>query len=335
MVFLIFFIFFMSALTVEAKERLNYLALGNSLAAGVQYDGSIGKGYPDYIAEKLRENKMLGSFEKRYAVPGYTTIDVLNDIKDDVKKEYNGKPDKKGIRKSIANADIITLDVGANDILPYIDMDSETGTIQIDFMKIYPVISEAKDNVEEIVREIRGINPSAQIYLMGYYNPFQNLPADSQLLVETALDFLNDQLETIAVDAEAAFVPTADAIAGNTELYLPNPLNIHPGEDGYRIIADQFWGIMESELFHKDYTAYSLATLISEPELFQNLLLEKSFDEIFVTNMDPQTMEEEGLISYSLAEILENSDLFIGLTTEYSSSEIYFLDMDPKNILEK
>src|SRR5699024_12148725 len=36
------------------------------------------------------------------------------------------------------------------------------------------------------------------------------------------------------------FIPTFDSIAEKNKEYLPNPIDIHPTEEGYQVIADLF-----------------------------------------------------------------------------------------------
>ena len=44
----------------------------------------------------------------------------------------------------------------------------------------------------------------------------------------------------VAEDNEAYFVEVADIVASNTELYLPNPQNIHLSEAGYEAVAQAY-----------------------------------------------------------------------------------------------
>src|SRR4051794_4953576 len=93
------------------NPKLDYVALGDSLAAGQTPNKELGKGYTDYLANQLTKVGMLASFDKRFAVSGYTTTDVLNDLQTNV-----SKPDPNGntveIQSAIKNAEIITIDGG-------------------------------------------------------------------------------------------------------------------------------------------------------------------------------------------------------------------------------
>ena len=67
----------------------------------------------------MEETGLLNSFNKTFAMPGYTTKDVLKDIEENVTREdANGKSVK--LHDAIANADLITISAGANDVLAHV-----------------------------------------------------------------------------------------------------------------------------------------------------------------------------------------------------------------------
>ena len=55
------------------QQRVDYLALGDSLAAGQTPYKVPGKGYTDYLAHQLDKVGVLASFDKRFAQSGYRT----------------------------------------------------------------------------------------------------------------------------------------------------------------------------------------------------------------------------------------------------------------------
>ena len=93
----------------QSGEKIDYVALGDSLAAGYTPNKTIDKGYTDFIAEKLNEEEVLGDYQN-FGVPGYTTDNVLASI--DPTNPVNADR-----ILAISKAEIITLDVGANDLL--------------------------------------------------------------------------------------------------------------------------------------------------------------------------------------------------------------------------
>ncbi|WP_025852230.1 GDSL-type esterase/lipase family protein [Paenibacillus ehimensis] len=88
----------------EAKEQIRIVALGDSLSAGT---GDLsGKGYVGGVRDKLE--KQLGKpvfVYNNFAIPGYRTADVLRD--------WDRKSD---IAKSLADADLVLLTIGGNDL---------------------------------------------------------------------------------------------------------------------------------------------------------------------------------------------------------------------------
>ncbi|SPF42916.1 exported hypothetical protein [Candidatus Desulfosporosinus infrequens] len=231
-----------------ATVKLNYVALGDSLAAGYAPNGSIGKGYTDYLADDIRAAGLLGEYDNRYAVPGFTSQDILAELQDDKHTDLPGSPDSLGINKRLALANIITLDIGANDLLDAVKINVQTGTVTYNPETIMSLPAQVGSNVKDIITQIKKDSPTAQIYLMGYYNPFWALPQESQDILNITLSQLNTALNTAASSTGATFVPTQEAIAVNLQGYLPDLYDIHPNQEGYRVIAREFWRMLKTKL---------------------------------------------------------------------------------------
>ena len=102
----------------------SYLALGDSLAAGMDHLGEMGDGYADYLAGTMDETGLLDSFNKTFATSGYTTKDVLKDIEENAtRKDADGKSIR--LHDAIASADLITISAGANDVLAHVNRSSD------------------------------------------------------------------------------------------------------------------------------------------------------------------------------------------------------------------
>ncbi|WP_071393458.1 S-layer homology domain-containing protein [Bacillus tuaregi] len=218
-----------------ADTKVDYLALGDSLAAGQSYDKTIGKGYTDYLGSQLSKIGVLSSFTKQFAVSGYTTTQILNDIESNIVK--NGV----SIQDEIKNAEIITIDAGANDLLQLIEIDREELKVTYDQEELTAGITTVGQNLTSIFAKIKALNPTAEIYVMGYYNPFPILPSPYKEQFVPLLDALNQVIANVSKPFGATFVPTADSIAKNALGYLPNIQDIHPNQAGYLAIANDFW----------------------------------------------------------------------------------------------
>ncbi|WP_221567007.1 S-layer homology domain-containing protein [Alkalihalobacillus sp. TS-13] len=237
---------FSNSVQAEEPVQLDYVALGDSLAVGVTPTRSVGSSYSDFLAKQLLQINHLGTYTKQYAAPGYTSTQVLEDIQNDVrKKNMDGSEDTEGIQKHISEAEMITLNIGANDMLAVIDIDPHTGTISYDEEVFAQVLSDVGKNIVQIISLIKTLNPSADIYVMGYYNPFPYLPDSEQPKVLIALEQLNNVINTAASSTGATYVPTAEAFNPNGKEYLSNPQDIHPNETGYLVLANSFWKLIE------------------------------------------------------------------------------------------
>lgn len=230
---------------VNAEENgklLNYLALGDSLAAGVNENSELGLGYADFIAKKYVEQQGTIAFNKGFSYPGYTTNDVLNDIAANVTKpiyDLNGlSQNTVSIQQAIQQADIITLSIGANDVLKNVTR-TETGAFTFDPANVLKGIQDVATNYDKIFASIYAINPDVDIIVMGLYNPFpsiQNTATQTQL--NTLVSTMNNSIKGIVEKNNGIFSETASLIASNTKTYLPNPENIHLSEAGYEVVAN-------------------------------------------------------------------------------------------------
>ncbi|WP_155837047.1 hypothetical protein [Aneurinibacillus terranovensis] len=98
-------------------KKADYLALGDSLAAGQTPYYKVGKGYPDYLAETMRSAGYKVTLDKRYAVPGYTNenlylpnpVDIhpsgqgykviAGEFWNHIKNDFASKPQEKAVQE--------------------------------------------------------------------------------------------------------------------------------------------------------------------------------------------------------------------------------------------
>lgn len=205
-------------------QTFHYVALGDSLAAGFVHESGIGDGYPTYIKEGLQEQGYDVTLTNK-GVGGYTTEDVLNQL------------ENEQIRQVLRDADLITLDIGANDVLREVGTSFDPTDPDV-INKAIKAIFTVDENLDRILDEIRHLNPEAPVFVMGYYNALPYL--DGQQSIEVMMDSLNSKIKGQADAHGAAFVPTFDAFVGHYEKYLPTPNDIHPTAAGYRVIANRF-----------------------------------------------------------------------------------------------
>lgn len=223
---------------------VRYTALGDSLAAGMNEKGELGLGYTDFLAQQIEASGQPVFFNKGFTYPGYTTANVLADIKANVVKPLFNTAGEQGttlaITDGIAGADVITISAGANDVLKYVKKD-EAGQFAVDTMSILQAVSTIETNFETIFTEIQQQNEQADILVMGYYNPFPHVTGAEQQQLQLLISTLDKSVKTIVEKNGGIFVEVANLIAQNTEAFLPNPQNIHLSAAGYKAVGEEMY----------------------------------------------------------------------------------------------
>lgn len=238
--------------TASPSGKLNYVALGDSVAAGVRggvSEPGSDKGYADIIAGMLQDAGSLDSFNKEFCLSGLTAKALAERtavFNDSVSRGY----------QIIRNADIITLNIGANDLLiplySLVNSNSSTDTEQLK-SALQRIIfdlptkgSEIEGYMEVVLQNILNANKSVKIYVMGYYNPFpgfsEQYGADLQTPVGVFNYYIRHALSDIVSKnpgASVNFVDTLSIMAQNSDNLVMS--DIHPTEAGHKVIAYEFW----------------------------------------------------------------------------------------------
>lgn len=212
-------------ITVKQPTQVQYVALGDSLAAGQTPTGYIDYGYPDYLVKNFKGTKYKLVDYDNFGIPGYTSVNLKNDIL----KSYK-------IRKEIKEATHITIDIGANDFLSILKTNPDP-------VLALSAVTTVATNLDTILSEIDKLNPKVKVYVMGYYNPFINsdYTADQKNSVQSLLSVVNEKIKTIAAENKDIFVPTDKVIENGSTNYLPNNQDIHLSKTGYQAVAKEFW----------------------------------------------------------------------------------------------
>jgi len=192
---------------------LRIVVIGDSLARGTGDES--GKGIPGNLEDEFRQRSVTAEV-KNYGVAGATTSDVAGKLNDDT------------IRSDIANADAIVLSVGANNVF----QDPEARARAIRDRDVYA--QEILGQVASVVGELRGINPDAEILLLGGYNPLPDHPLSGGIsrYIKNWDKLLDKRFES---DALIDVVKTSDIIDSDKKLSSAD--HFHPGAAAYRDVA--------------------------------------------------------------------------------------------------
>ncbi|MHC0037890.1 S-layer homology domain-containing protein [Pseudoneobacillus sp. C159] len=292
---LLLFVFVLSTVVPGGAQaiggKVHYVALGDSLAAGQlakAADGTItfDKGFSGIIAEHFDQNGELASYTNKFAKSGYRTDQVLKDIVDN--KEVDGIK----VQDKIKAASLITVTAGANDVLQIASIDPVKETVTINSIDFLTVNNKIQANLTGILKEIQKLNPRAEVYVSGYYNPFPYLSADQQVQLKQMLTHLNGGIKKVAEENGANFVAMDGIFDGNKEQYLPNPYDIHPSLAGYQLMANTFIAAYKANVrFHfvdvpENLSGYSEIKYLVENRIMKGLSDTHFGPKEFVTRAD-------------------------------------------------
>ena len=214
---------------VEAKGSEVYIALGDSLAAGQTPNRAIDTGYTDLIAQKLTKSGQLASYSKALAFPGYTTADVLAKVR------------SEDAKKMLKNATLVTISAGANDLLQTVQVNATSGSIAYRQMNADFALNNVRINMEQILEELQTIAPKAKIYVMGYYFAYPHVRETQKEGIKKELNRLHTILKEQAEANGASYVSVEESFGERATTLLPNPSDVHPTLEGYRLMANAFF----------------------------------------------------------------------------------------------
>lgn len=211
-----------------ANEREVYVALGDSLAAGQTPFTQIDAGYTDFIALQLQRNRQLASFSKELTFPGYRVENVIESVQTDTATAL------------LEKATLVTISAGANNLLPLLSHNATSGTLAFNQLTANFALNEVRVQVSELLQLVRDKAPNANIYIMGYYFPYVSVHEEQEAGAREALQLLNQILQQQAEQAGVNFVDVYETFNAGVINYLTNLSDVHPNQQGYRIMANKF-----------------------------------------------------------------------------------------------
>lgn len=232
---------------VEQKQKLTYVALGDSLTQGVGDTTNQG-GFVPLLSQMLESDYNLEVTSYNYGVAGNTSQQILKRMQEN-----------SDIQQNLKDADVMTLTVGGNDVMHVIkdhitDLDVKT------FDK--PALAYQK-RLRQIIDLARKDNKKLPIYIMGIYNPFYlNFPDMTEM--QTVVDNWNQATESVTEEYQGVYFvavndllykgidgqegissnsktdTSADSSKSSTVINdaLFEQDHFHPNNTGYQIISD-------------------------------------------------------------------------------------------------
>ena len=200
-----------------AGKRL-VLVLGDSLSHGT--GDPTGRGYADDVAGALRKRGPVESVN--LAVAGAESSDL------------RGLIESANVRSLAANADIILVSVGGNDLSHSL---SGAAVPAQALSSVTDARGRFAGNLRSILVELRRANPSAPIRVLGLYQPFSGEGREARVGESIVLGWNSIIAETALGYPNIVMVPVFDLFAGRPDRLASD--RFHPNREGYRAIADR------------------------------------------------------------------------------------------------
>lgn len=210
------------------KKDVHVVAIGDSLTQGV--GDTSGEGGYVGILEKtvnLEENDtVFSNFGKR----GNRTDQLLKRLNDNK------------ITSAINDADIIIITIGANDIMKVV----KHNFTKLTYKKFASEQVLFEERLTEIFDKLNELNPKAEIYLLGFYNPFDKYFHEIKEL-DLIIDNWNDTSQAVTESYEnGTFIPIKD-LFDDTTINLFADDRFHPNRVGYYRMAERVLDYLTEE----------------------------------------------------------------------------------------
>ncbi|WP_409288789.1 SGNH/GDSL hydrolase family protein [Peribacillus sp. SCS-37] len=214
--------------------NLNIVSVGDSLTKGV--GDSLNKGgYLNYLKLQLETEGGISPKLVNLGIKGQRTDQLL------------ARLDKTGIKEIMKEADVVIITIGGNDVMKVFR--ENITNLNIDDFK------EAQETYRAsllaMLAKVKAINDSADVYLVGLYNPFYKWTADVDELAWILEDWNQTGELAAAQFGSTYFVRIDDIFAIPSEELLFQDDYFHPNSKGYEQIGKRIYDSMEKHTLKK------------------------------------------------------------------------------------
>ena len=196
------------------------VSIGDSLTQGVGDETASG-GYVGILNHTFEDHNLNITIEN-YGKKGNRTDQLLKRL------------ENEEIATSIKEADIVLMTIGSNDIMKVV----KNNFINLQVEPFQQEKQRYTERLTAIFNRVNELNPDVQIYLIGFYNPFEPFFGDIEE-VEMIMDNWNEAGQSVTEEFENVnYIPIADLFMNSTNELLAED-NFHPNTSGYLLIAER------------------------------------------------------------------------------------------------
>jgi lysophospholipase L1-like esterase len=241
---------------VHSAEAPAYLALGDSLAFGVGAANPAAEGYVGLVhfeLQNVREYAESGLELENVSEPGATSGDMLEPdgqldqaIAKIEEREAETAERDDGVDTEV---DIISIDVGGNDLLSLATPDSPCVvdvTTEECRNSITQTLGALQENLATILGRLRAAAPDAQIYVIDLYNPYSGTGDERELIANVGVQQVNGVIGAVTSDENlrAQLVPIYELFIDRGNQWIASD-GIHPNDAGHRVIAEALMAALQ------------------------------------------------------------------------------------------
>lgn len=202
------------------NEDIHIVSIGDSLTQGVGDEENNG-GYVGILDERINQDSTLAKLDN-FGKAGNRTDQLIERLSDE------------DITAAIEQADIVIVTIGANDIMKVF----KENILNVTLDKFKAEEPAYRERLQTIIDEISEKNGRAQIFLVGFYNPFKGYFTDIDELEHIVNDWNDIGESVVSENNQTNFVPIKDIFDEPEETILSGD-NFHPNHHGYELIAER------------------------------------------------------------------------------------------------
>jgi len=231
-----------------------YLALGDSLAFGVGAENPAAQGYVGLVAfelEQTEEYAETGLEVVNVSVPGATSSDLVEEggQLDQALEAIEEREETEGL----AAVDLITISVGANDLLALGEPESDCFVDPLGDPcqeALAATLAGLNENLAHVLTTLRAAAPLAEVYVLDVYNPYSGTDDPLEIVASVGVQQINGVITAVAADPtyRSELVSVFELFQGRGNQLIASD-GIHPNNDGYLVMAEAVLSTIQDRPF--------------------------------------------------------------------------------------
>jgi lysophospholipase L1-like esterase len=200
------------------KKDQKIVSIGDSLTEGIGDETENG-GYVGILNHTFEDNNLNITVEN-FGKKGNRSDQLLKRL------------EKEDITSAIKEADIVLITIGANDIMKVL----KSNIMNVSMEPFQEERVKYIERLTAIFNKINELNPDTQIYLIGFYNPFERYFGEIKEL-DMIIENWNSAGKSLSEEYDnVRYIPIKDLFSNSTIDLLAED-EFHPNTSGYKLMA--------------------------------------------------------------------------------------------------